>query len=319
MANSDKRQAALDAVQDILKARAAAQAGGGMSGGPGGSVDIDVDPELDTPTPDIDAPSGNIEINDPDNVLDQKEQRQQGKQGGGSSKQNQGGQKGDKGQQGGSQGGQQGGSQSGSQGGSEQGNDGQSNGEKKDGQDQDSNGGGNGDEDDNTPEKLKKSGEYIKDWNDAIDKYDNDETSNSELEQQMNDKNNSQGTRDACAAIRTSRDRKLEIDPSTDQRLKMPKNSEEKTFDDSDDETEEERHTRVGKIQQEFDDAEQVEKDLQDIETDIAIKKGDAMRAKKKEIDKVAREGQLMDFKDFGVDLFKAIKSQLTQSKTPDD
>lgn len=101
----------------------------------------------------------------------------------------------------------------------------------------------------------------------------------------------------------------------------MPKNSESKTFDDEDEEgeSEDEQSARVNKIQQDFNDTTQVQKDLQDIETDIAIKKGDAMRAKSKELDRIARKGQLMDFKNFGVDLFKAINSQLKQSNTPED
>lgn len=327
MANSDKRQAALDAVQDILKARLASAMGqAGMPGGmgQGGEIDMDIDPELNTPEANSPQGGGNVEINDPDNVLKQKKDNQ--KQSGGNQQQKSqqsSSSKQDSGQS------SNGGSSSGDS--AEDGEDGEdgndqqdgksSKGSKGDKQDKEDKGSSSGD-DDGKPDQLKKSDEYVKDWNDAIDKFDNDETSNEELEKQIKDKNNSKGTKDACSAIRTSRDRKLQIDPDQDKRLKMPKNSEEKTFDDSDDEgeeTEAERQTRVDKIQKDFDDVAQVQKDLQDIETDIAIKKGDAMRAQKKEIDRATRKGQLMDFQNFGVDLFKSIKSQLTQSRTPDD
>ena len=343
MANSDKRQAALDAVQDILKARLASamgQAGMPKMPGMGGEIDLDIDPELDTPEANSPQGGGNVEINDPDDVLGQKKNKQkQQSQSGGSQQQKQ--------KQSGSSGQENSGGSSGGDSGDEgdeddegdtrdegdEGNTGDTQSDKsskgknsssKQSRNSSSSGNDSGDEngEDGKPEQLKKSDEYVKDWNDAIDKFDNDETSDEELDQQLKDKGNSKGTKDAVSAIKASRIRKLEIDPSTDERLKMPKNSEIKQFDDSDDENEEtevERQTRVDKIQQEFNDAEQVQKDLQDIETDIAIKKGDAMRAQKKEIDRVTKKGQLMDFKNFGVDLFKAVKSQLTQSKTPDD
>lgn len=338
MANSDKRQAALDAVQDILKARLASAMGqAGMPGGmgQGGEHDVDVDPELNTPEATGPQGSSNIEINDPDDVLGQKKNRQQQQlQSGGSQKQQQ--KQSDSsgsGNSNGSSGGDSGDDESEDSGDSGSSQGGSSKGGKNKGSKQSSGSSSGGDAEDDEadegkdgenekPEQLRKSDEYVKDWNDAIDKFDNDETSDSELDKQIKDKDNSKGTKEACAAIKSSRIRKLEIDPSTDERLKMPKNSEVKQFDDSDDEgeeTEAERQTRVDKIQKEFDDAEQVQKDLQDIETDIAIKKGDAMRAQKKEIDRVARKGQLMDFQNFGVDLFKSVKSQLAQSRTPDD
>ena len=50
MANSDKRQAALDAVQDILKARLASamgQAGMPEMPGMGGEIDLDIDLSFD--------------------------------------------------------------------------------------------------------------------------------------------------------------------------------------------------------------------------------------------------------------------------------
>ena len=341
MANSDKRQAALDAVQDILKARLAGQMGGMGGQGQGGEFDIDIDPDLDIPEANLPGSNGgNMEINDPDGVLDKKKQQKKqqqkqsdgGGQGGGSSdnenkeddfgdnkgdNKDQDGQSGKQSAKGSNKSGKQSGG--GSSGESSNGND-EAGDEEGSGSSSDKEDNENHDDKDGMGNSLKKSDEYVKDWNDAIDKYDNDETSDEELESQMSDSKNPQGKKDACAAIRTSRDRKLEIDPSMDKRLKMPKNSEEKAFEDSDDdETEEERQSRVDKINKELNDTAQVQKDLQDIETDIAIKKGDTMRAKQKEIDKVARKGQLMDFKDFGVDIFKTIKSQLAQAKTPDD
>ena len=83
MANSDKRQAALDAVQDILKAKRAAAAGmpemAGI-GGQGAEVDIDIDPGVDMPEVNIPQGGGNVEINDPGDVLGQMKKRRKQQQ-----------------------------------------------------------------------------------------------------------------------------------------------------------------------------------------------------------------------------------------------
>lgn len=332
MANSDKRQAALDAVQDILKARLAGQMGGMMGGAPGGEVDMDIDPELNMPqAKGMQQPPMNVEIKDPDGVLaQQKQNHQQQKQGGSqqqksqqssdkSSSQDQGQSNGESSDNGNKKQDKPDGKQSGS---SSDDKDSQKSDEKKDGKGSDDKKGLTKDDIEKAAknEPGEKSDEYVKDWNDTIDKFDNNETSDEELEKQASNKNNSKGTKDAISAIQTSRERKLEVDPDYDKRLKLPKNSEIKQFDDSDDgETEEERKERIGKIQKSFDDADAVDQDIKDIEADVAIKQADAMQAKKQELDRIAKKGQLLDFADFSGDLFNAIKTQIDDAREPED
>lgn len=102
MANSDKKQAALDAIQDILKARLASKAGHSSgNGGQSGSFDLDIDPELDMPQANMaNGDDGeNVDINDPDGVLDQMKRNKQNsskqQSGGSSQKQTSGGTEGD--------------------------------------------------------------------------------------------------------------------------------------------------------------------------------------------------------------------------------
>ena len=326
MANTDKKQAALDAIQDIIKARLASKMGG-MSGGPGGEIDMDIDPDLNTPQAQgMQQPPSNIEINDPDGVLDQQKQNHPQKK--------QGGSQGQQSQQSQQSNGQQSGESSGES--DESGEAGEQQGQQSKGQSgQQSSGKSNkgsagGEEDkkglsqddiDNLgkQETGKPSDDFVKDWNEAMDKFDKDDVSDEDLEKALTDKNTNETAKKAIKLIQDSRDRQLEIDPSVDKRLKMPKNSKVKEYEDSDDESDEDRQKRVTKIQKSFDDTDAVDQDINDIEADIAIKKADAMQAKQQELDRIARKGQLLDFSEFSNDLFNAIKTQIGDSREPED
>lgn len=320
MINSEKKQAALDAIQDILNAR---NAGGNFSmPSPGGEFDIDVDPALNTPSGKNPNPDdSNLEINDPDGVLQQVKQNKQNQQ---QSKpqetKNSQSQKNSNNQQSGSQ--QSGEKQdSGEQSSSSDDSDSKSSDNKSGSKsDKKSSDKSNGEARDKQEDKLKKSDEYVKDWNETIDKFDKDEVSDEDLDKALADEKN-KAKKDALEAIKASRRRKLEIDPDEDKRLKMPKNSEVKSFDDSDDkgETEEERQTRIEKIKHDLSDEETIKQDLHDIDTDLAIKKGNVERANQAEKNKIARQGKLLDFQDFSGDLMKAIRSQIAVAKKPED
>jgi len=132
------------------------------------------------------------------------------------------------------------------------------------------------------------------------------------------------GALDALNIILASRKKPIEVTPgdaaeASEGGMKMPKNSKIMSHEDEDGqgdgETPEERQARIDRIN----DPSEVEQDIDEIRQDTEIRKGNAARARKKEIDKIAAQNTMLDFRDFSVDLFKAVKSQITTAKQPED
>ena len=102
--------------------------------------------------------------------------------------------------------------------------------------------------------------------------------------------------------------------------LVMPKNTQVKNQDEDKDkpkETPEEKKDRIQRIN----DPKNIEQDLLDIRSDKLERDRQAEKARKDAAKEVARQahGGLLDFDDFKVDLFMAIKSQIGISRHPED
>jgi len=145
----------------------------------------------------------------------------------------------------------------------------------------------------------------------------------------LKDLNVKKGALDALRVILASRKKPIEVyqndddDDKETKVMKTPKNSKVMKHEDENPEdgegqgeTPEERQARINRIN----DPAEVEKDVNEIRQDTEIRKGDAIRAKNKELAKATGGNQrLLDFKDFGVDLFRAVKSQISTAKQPED
>lgn len=191
---NEERQAAKDALTAILQARAIARLGQSIGPGgmptppPGTEIDIDIDPNL--LDPEVDMPEGDdsgIQINDPDNVLKDKEQNQKqsgrSKSGKGSSKSDGGNS--NPGNPGGSSDSGSGSSDSGEDTSDKQGDKGGSKSDKGDKGNNDDKGDqgdkGQGDKQEDT------GADYAAAWNEIIDRYDNDEITEAELQRLINE------------------------------------------------------------------------------------------------------------------------------------
>jgi len=145
----------------------------------------------------------------------------------------------------------------------------------------------------------------------------------------LNNPQKKKGALQALEIILQSRVRPIELEEDEEDKLDengltMPKNtvvhgadSEDEDDADEPEETPEEKQERIDRIN----DPAQIQQDLADIKQDTQIRQNDIVNAKKKEAEKIARavKGNLMDFANFSVDLFKAIKSQVGLSKHPED
>lgn len=148
-----------------------------------------------------------------------------------------------------------------------------------------------------------------------------------------------QGALEALALLAAAKERPLRIKRSkSDQRakedtqLKMPKNVEIIDVDQEEqqeneregkaNETETERQTRIQKIKDDANDVQAIEQDLRDIKNDIENKNAEGVRANKAAADKFMAErntSNIRDFRDFEFDLYRAIKSQIADARTPED
>ena len=202
----DQRQAAIDALMDLIHGRNDLGGGGGMPPIQG-DVTIPIDPRLNKPQS-LTGDMSNMNINDPDGVLNKikptfiDNQMPQNQQSSGNGNQQQNGsqqdpgQSGDSGQQGGSQGagdqqdGDQGdGGQNGNSQGNQQGQGNQQNGQSGNGNGQDKNGQnqqGQNNQGSGNGNNNKPAEDYIEAWNDIMTRFDRDEIDKAELVDLMN-------------------------------------------------------------------------------------------------------------------------------------
>lgn len=310
---NDKRQAIMDAIEAIITANTPGNIGPGLPPLPAGNkpIDIEVDPELFKPeSKQSSMPPQNLKINDPENLLGQQKQDQKEENDSAEPQGHEG--KGQQDQQSSeSEGSQQSSDSKGSN--KEQGDSSSSNGSK----DKDSKGSHQESNIDNltkTNEQQKPDADYIKDWNKAIDELDNENTSDADLDDEANNKANSKARQDAAKAIQISRDRPYEVDPSTDPKMKMPKNSVVKQYEEENQESEQDQKKRISRIQKILNDPKATERDLKDIQIDRGFKQADALKDKKGELKKAAGAADqkgVMDFSYFESDLYDAVNRQV--------
>jgi hypothetical protein len=90
-------------------------------------------------------------------------------------------------------------------------------------------------------------------------------------------------------------------------------------LDDS--ESTEERQARLDRIQKSLEDDE-IQKDIEEIRQDTALRNSEILRAKKDALDQLTKQingKELQPFSSFSVDLFKAINSQIKKAKHKED
>jgi len=337
----EERKAAKEALAAILKARAMSQIPAGPGGGgipipPGLKVDVDVDPDLLEPKTTSNGDNGpKMKINDPDNVLKDKNKNNQGANNNQQSGSQQGGQESGEDQpQGGSQQGSDGQNQNGSQDGSSQG--GSQSGEKQDGKQGDKQSGQGGQQGEKGEEDAGGPGtpDYNGGWNKVVDQLNSGEIDNirNALDKlgrgQLDgvDPKNQQevkGAKDALGLALAAQNRKLrmskeEKEALEEKGLKIPANVEiddEIRSDEEEEESEEDKQARIDRIN----DPSEIEQDIEDIITDVDIRQGDITRAKEDEKRAIAEKNKLLNFADFETDLFDAVRSQIGEAKTPDE
>lgn len=144
----------------------------------------------------------------------------------------------------------------------------------------------------------------------------------------LTDKAQRKGAADALKAILASRKEILEIDTGeggggeTDgPGLIMPKNSKQREIegeieDGTPTETPEEKKARLDRIQQDLT-PDAIETDLAEIRDDTQMRRTEAERKLKAEKDALAKAtaaAEPLDFSGFEVDLYRAIKSQVTKA-----
>lgn len=148
-----------------------------------------------------------------------------------------------------------------------------------------------------------------------------------------------QGALEALALLAAAKERPLRIKRSgpgqraeEGAQLTMPKNAniidvdqeeqQENEREGKVNETETERQTRLQKIKDDANDVQAIEQDLHDIKNDVENKNAEMVRANKAAADKFMAErtpGKVWDFRDFALDLYWAIKSQIAEARTPED
>lgn len=143
----------------------------------------------------------------------------------------------------------------------------------------------------------------------------------------LTDKAQRKGATDALKAILASRKETLEIDKGESgpgdggSTLIMPKNSKQREIEDEIDngtptETPEEKKSRLDRIQQDLT-QDAIEADLAEIRDDTQMRRTEAERKLKAEKDALAKATAAstpLDFSSFEVDLYRAIKSQVTKA-----
>ena len=167
-------------------------------------------------------------------------------------------------------------------------------------------------------------------WNSTLSKFDNDSTSDSDLDKALEDAKNNKsldpakrkGITDAIAAIKDSRIRPFEIDQETaddfkDKGLMLPKNTKIKEGDEEGKETEKEKAARLERIKKNLE-GEGAKDTLNQIETDTEMReiaKLDKAAEEERARQAAAKIREPANFANFADDLLRAVQQQTEEEE----